>query len=177
MKEFQVAVTETLERIVPVQAESEAEAIALVERQRRDGDIVLTADDYTGVDFAVKETPYVVEMTYGEMKQHFRDMERTYRHHTEGYIVFSADSFRIPYDETARTYAVNSDCKAFQPNMGGYSIFGDCMDGSEHGVRLDLYMAEERGGKDGWQIERCYMMSDEVRHCNEQTRKSQEQER
>ena len=113
MKEFQVTVTETLERIDLVQAKSEVQAITLVERQRRDGDIVLTAHDYTGVDFAVKETPYVVEITYGEMKQHFRDMERTYRHHTEGYIVFSAESFRSPYDETARTYAVKSDCKAF----------------------------------------------------------------
>lgn len=176
MRNFNVTVTETLERVISVQAESEAEALALVEQQRRDGDIVLSADDYTGVDFTVQETPYAVEMSYAEMKKRFRDMERS-RQHTEGYIVFSADSFNSPYSETARTYSVSSDAKAFQPNMGGYSIFGDCMDGSEYGVRLDQYMAAERGGKDGWKVERCYMMSDEVKRCDELTRKAQEQQR
>lgn len=176
MREFNVTIAETLERIIPVQAESEAEAIAIVEKQRRNGDIILSADDYTGVNFIVDKTPYIVEMTYGEMTKRFRNMEKN-RQHTVGYIVFAADSFTAHYDEKARTYAVNSSNKAFQPNMGGYSIYGSCIDGSEHGVRLEQYMACEHGGKDGWQIERCYMMSDEIKRCDELTRKIQEQQR
>ena len=41
--------------------------------------------------------------------------------------------------------------------MGGYSIFGSSLDGTDMHVRLDLYMADERGEKDGWKIERCYI--------------------
>ena len=46
--------------------------------------------------------------------------------------------------------------------MGGYSIYASSLDGSDPCVRLEQYMASEYGGKNGWQIERCYMMSDEV---------------
>ena len=52
---------------------------------------------------------------------------------------------------------VSSDNKAFQPNMGGYSIFASSIDGSDPMVRLESYMAAEKGGKDGWKVERCYM--------------------
>lgn len=62
----------------------------------------------------------------------------------------------------SRTYAVSSDNKAFRPNIGGYSIYASSLDGSDPCVRLEQYMASEYGGKNGWQIERCYMMSDEV---------------
>ena len=41
--------------------------------------------------------------------------------------------------------------------MGGYSIYASALDGTDMGVRLEQYMADERGGKDGWKIERCYM--------------------
>ena len=73
------------------------------------------------------------------------------------YIVFSSDSFEKSYSEEARTYVVSSDNKAFQPNMGGYSIYASSLDGSDPMIRLERYMAAEKGGKDGWKIERCYM--------------------
>lgn len=41
--------------------------------------------------------------------------------------------------------------------MGGYSIYASAIDGSDPMVRLENYMAAERGGEDGWKIERCYM--------------------
>lgn len=44
--------------------------------------------------------------------------------------------------------------------MSGYSIFGDSLDGSDNGVRLDYYMADERAGEDGWKIERCYIKNE-----------------
>ena len=64
-----------------------------------------------------------ISMSYAEMTAKFRAIERK-GEHLPGYIVFTPDSFDIPYDERGRTYGLSSDNKAFQPNMGGYSIYG-----------------------------------------------------
>lgn len=104
---------------------------------------------------AIRTDEEITEITYGELVQAFRESEKT-GHHMLGYIVFTADSFDKPYPEEARTYFVSSNNKAFQAGMGGYSIYGSSVDGSDPCVRLDGYMAVERGGKDGWKIERCY---------------------
>ena len=107
---------------------------------------------------AIREPETVTEMDYRELKDRFRAVERSGdRKHLTGYIVFSRDSFEKEYPEASRTYAVSSDNKAFQPNMGGYSIFGSAIDGSDPLVRLECYMADEKGGSGGWRIERCYM--------------------
>lgn len=105
---------------------------------------------------AIREEDTIHEMSYRDMTALFADAERG-RKHISGYIVFSQDSFPESYPESARTYSVSSDNKAFQPNMGGYSIYASAIDGSDPMVRLENYMAAEKGGKDGWKIERCYM--------------------
>ena len=51
MKKFDVEITETLQRTVTVEATSQEEAERMVERSWRDGDYVLTDEDYVGVDF------------------------------------------------------------------------------------------------------------------------------
>ena len=103
------------------------------------------------------------ELTYGEMAARFREAERNGKH-LDGLITFSEGSFTKPYSLEARTYMVSSQNKAFQPNMGGYSIFGSALDGTDSYVRLEQYMAAEKGGEDGWKIERCYIRegSDEI---------------
>ena len=107
---------------------------------------------------AIRGDEKVVDMNYHELVEKFRAAERSEpREHISGYIVFTADSFEKPYSEESRTYAVSSDNKAFQPNMGGYSIYASAIDGSDPLVRLENYMAAEKGGKNGWQVERCYM--------------------
>ena len=111
-------------------------------------------------DNAIKE-PRQINMSYSEMTSKFRAVERM-GEHLPGYIVFTADSFGLPYDERSRTYGLSSNSKAFQPNMGGYSIYGYCLDGTDPCVRLERYMAAEDGGKNGWKIERCYVMSDDL---------------
>ena len=108
---------------------------------------------------AIYAEPEEVEMSYTEMRNLFHRAEDEGKHIT-GYVVFSQESFTEPYSEISRTYAISSDNKAFQSRMGGYSIYGYCMDGSDPCVRLEQYMAAEHGGKDGWKIERCYMKSD-----------------
>lgn len=101
--------------------------------------------------------PEPEEMTYSELCNRFRDAERSGQHLT-GHIVFTEDSFTEPYSEEARTYVVSSNNKAFQPNMGGYSIYGSALDGSNPLARLERYMAAEHGGEGGWKIERCCLM-------------------
>ena len=102
-----------------------------------------------------------VDMRYSEMAQKFREAEKN-GEHLEGYIVFTEDSFTEKYPIEARTYAVSSDNKAYRPNMGGYSIYATSLDGTDKNVRLEAYMTDERGGKDGWKIERCYMKEKEM---------------
>ena len=62
-------------------------------------------------------------------------------------------------------------------NMGGYSIYGGSLDGSDPCVRLEQYMADECGGKNGWKVERCYCMSDELERVETQLKRSRGQER
>ena len=58
----------------------------------------------------------------------------------------------------SRSYVVSSNNKAYRSCMGGYSIFAHNLDGSDPHIRLEAYMAEERGGKDSWRVEYCYLM-------------------
>ena len=129
--------------------------------------------DYASVG---EKVPHKVNMTYSTMRKYFRAAERTLQHLT-GYIVISPASFEQEYSLESRTYVVSSDNKAFQTNKGGYSIFASSLDGSDPCVRLEQYLAAEYGGKDGWQIERCYMMSDEVERAKALERAEKEHER
>ncbi len=104
---------------------------------------------------------YEQEVSYYELKNMFREAEREKRGSLVGYIVFTEDSFDKPYPIEARTYMVSSDNKAFQDGMGGYSIYGSSVDGEDILVRLDGYMQEEYGGKDGWEVEKCYVYRDD----------------
>ena len=103
---------------------------------------------------AIYGEPEQVEMTFAEMRDRFCEAEKEGKEHLSGYIVFTSDSFDKPYDERSRTYGVSSDNKAFKAGMGGYSIYGSCLDGTDSCVRLDGYMF----GEDAWKIEKCYMV-------------------
>ena len=107
------------------------------------------------------------KISYNELASLFRaqesanvDIPYNERKHLTGFIVFTEDSFNKPYSLEARTYVVSSDNKAYQPNMGGYSIYGSAIDGSDPLVRLETYMAAEKGGKEGWKVDYCYMEED-----------------
>ena len=99
------------------------------------------------------------KITYQEMAKAFRLHENTATDgsHITGCIVFTESSFAKKYPLKSRTYSVSSNNKAYQPGMGGYSIFGSCLDGTDPIVRLDYYMRDEKGGKDGWEVEYCYL--------------------
>lgn len=115
-------------------------------------------NDALSFNRALRGNEVTLDLSYRELCQTFRETERSDPDiHTLGYIVFTEDSFSEPYSLESRTYAVSSNNKAFQANCGGYSIFGSNLDGTDPIIRLDAYMANEHGGKNGWKIERCYM--------------------
>lgn len=64
-------------------------------------------------------------------------------------IVFKSSNWKEPYTEQERSYKVRSDNKAFLPDMCGGSLYGDCLDGLDHNVRLDWY---------NWEIENIYQV-------------------
>ena len=98
------------------------------------------------------------DMAYGDMVAKFREAESAGRgkQHLTGYVVFTQDSFQKEYSELSRTYAISSDNKAFIPNMGGYSIYASCLDGTNTCVRWEQYKANEYGGADGRNGRSCW---------------------
>lgn len=57
MKKYLVTITETLLRTVEVEAESEDDAEEQVQEQYDNCDIILSADDFDGMDMSVEEVP------------------------------------------------------------------------------------------------------------------------
>lgn len=109
-------------------------------------------------------------MNYKQLKEEFIKYESKHPvTHLTAYITFASfgPKNKTEYSWSSRTYRISSDNKAFQPNMGGYSIFGSCLDGTDPGIRLEKYMAEEQGGKDGWIVEDCCIFGHLLIECSD----------
>lgn len=65
-----------------------------------------------------------------------------------GIVVYSQDNFTTPYTEEQRSYRVWNNNRMFQSGKIANSLFGDCIDGTDQGVRLDAY---------NWKVDYCYM--------------------
>ena len=99
------------------------------------------------------------KLTWSEVEElmwkHNRDnnitVKGTDKHPITCVVVFKqGDWFRKEFTEVERSYRVSSDNKAFIPGQIGSSIFADCLDGTENGVRLDYYINR-------WKVDYCYM--------------------
>lgn len=62
-------------------------------------------------------------------------------------IVFSSDNWEKNYTLAERSYRVTNANRLFQAGKISSSLFGDCLDGHDLGVRLDWYR---------WKVEYCY---------------------
>lgn len=78
----------------------------------------------------------------------------------KGVIVIKEESFNKLYPLDSRSYVVNNDNKAWISGMGGYSIYGSSLDKSDPCVRLEQYLKYEHGGKDGWEVDYCYIINE-----------------
>ncbi|PGF05032.1 hypothetical protein [Bacillus toyonensis] len=72
-------------------------------------------------------------------------------------VVFKPESFSREFTEEQRSYEIQRDSKYFNPMMGGNSLFGNCLDGTDNGVRLDIFMKllPEEGRR--WIVDYCYI--------------------
>lgn len=70
-----------------------------------------------------------------------------------GVIVFTKDSFSANYTEKERSYRTCSENYGFQHGKISNSIYANCLDGKDLGVRLDWYMH----GENPWKVEYCYL--------------------
>ena len=156
MKDYGVTVTKTMKMTIDVEAQSMEEAIDKVREGLNYGRIIWTTDHIDDIVYDAHDLTPKVEMSYPELSALFRSANEKKLAPIAGYIVFTADSFDRPFNEESRTYCVYSNNKAYQSDMGGYSIFGFCLDGTDPGLRLDGYMR----GDNAWKIEKCYMLKD-----------------
>lgn len=64
-------------------------------------------------------------------------------------VVFTKDSFVNDYTVEERSYIFSTDNKYFKSYTCGNSLFANCLDKKDKGVRLDWYFGE-------WKIDYCY---------------------
>lgn len=67
-------------------------------------------------------------------------------------IVFTEDTWTKTYSEESRSYEISRDARYFNPNAISKSLFGDCLDGKDDGVRLDAYIGMY------WKVDYCYIV-------------------
>ena len=65
-----------------------------------------------------------------------------------GVIVFKQSNWDNQFTEEERSYRVSNSNRTFQDGKISNSLFGDCLDGKDDGVRLDWY---------NWDVDYCYM--------------------
>lgn len=102
------------------------------------------------------------KLTWSELCEAMRNFNEKHGYTTKetkerlkGVVVFTENSFSKPFTEKERSYQLTSDNKAFLPNQCGNSIFADCLDEKDLGVRLDWYMHDP---KNPWRVEYCYLL-------------------
>ena len=91
-------------------------------------------------------------------KYSLKELEET-NEWEEAVVVFTKDSFDKDYSEAERSYAISHDANWFDADKISFSLYGDCLDGKDSGVRLDWYMRALP--KDGigkrWIVDYCYI--------------------
>ena len=106
-----------------------------------------------------------LKITYKELVSAFENFNKSKDYKRQGdceeritgVIVFTEDSFIKKYPLESRSYRVASDNKAFLSVSLGRSIFGDSLDGTDVGVRLENYIDVECGKKCGGHVDYCYL--------------------
>lgn len=96
-----------------------------------------------------------IPMDWDDIITLFREYNKVYPNGKPltAYIIYDASNWPKTFHETSRTYAVNSWSNLFFEGKISTSLFGDCFDLSESGVRLDWY---------NWKREKCYLSTDNL---------------
>lgn len=99
----------------------------------------------------MNKTDITNKLTFEELKE---------KEWKKAVIVFTEDSFDKEYSEKSRSYEVSKENNYFDTGKISKSLFGNCLDGSDAGVRLDIYMfaVPEDGVGKAWKVEYCYIV-------------------
>ena len=94
------------------------------------------------------------KITFSELRKAFQEFNQSHnngadREYITGVIVYKASNWDKEYTETERSYRVASNNNAFKSGKISTSIYANCLDGKDIGVRLDWY--------DEWEIDYCYL--------------------
>lgn len=79
-------------------------------------------------------------------------------------IVYKPESFDKEYSLESRSYEISIENRYFEKGKLGTSLFGDCLDGQDSGVRLDWYMKALPSDNIGkrWIVDYCYIVNEEA---------------
>ena len=99
-------------------------------------------------------------MSWQEAVQYLTEFNKKHDIHTKGskpatcvmVAVITRDSFSKEYTLKERSYAFTNHNKFFIPSNIGGSIFADCLDGKDVGIRLEQYVCNLN-----WNVEYCYI--------------------
>ena len=100
------------------------------------------------------------KITFDEVVKLFNEIYEKKLEHKQAVIVFTEDSFDKPYSLEQRSYEISSNAKVFNPNAIGFSLYGDCLDGVDMGIRLEWYM-DYYSNKEGWKVDYCYLIEEQ----------------
>lgn len=95
-----------------------------------------------------------IPMEWGDIIALFREYNHTVSINAKpltAYIIYDASNWNKVFHENFRTYVVNSWSNLFIDDKISNSLFGNCLDLLEFGVRLDWY---------NWKREKCYLCTD-----------------
>jgi len=100
MKKYKVEITETLQTIITVEANSEDEAIDIVHQKYRDEEIVLDSSNYIDTDFSIysEDLPTEDEIRRPGGIDNTNDMEIYVKDYLENEYNHAVKSFDIEYD-------------------------------------------------------------------------------
>lgn len=93
------------------------------------------------------------KITFAKLEEIMEEYNRRFPENQDkaklsGVIVYKASNWPKSYSERSRSYEVTNNNRAFQEGKIASSLFGNCLDGTDQGVRLDWYK---------WEVDYCYM--------------------
>ena len=115
----------------------------------------------------IKKTKDIPHLTFGELCElfykHKRENNNTRQWEDKkvirAVIVFKSSNWPDKeYTLEQRSYLIRSDENYFISEMGGNSLFANCLDGIDQGLRLDWYMFNNH--PHNWVVDYCYIKED-----------------
>lgn len=112
-----------------------------------DGSEVILTKANLRNDWIEVEVPKLTYSDFCNQMQEWNEIHDEDKAEKFGVIVYKQSNFTDEYSETSRSYRVHNANRKFQQGKIATSLFGDCLDGTDDGVRLDWY---------DWEVEFCY---------------------